>query len=97
MLSNIKSMFPAMQRKSIKIYPMEFFTQSVQNLNKDYGDIFADSKIDVPEKYKAEQKIKMSVRSQLKKNRASVEEKSKDINSGDRDRSHPAKDNLLRM
>lgn len=43
-LKSVKNMFPFMQRKSIETYPIELIMQTPQNLNKEYSDVFEDSK-----------------------------------------------------
>ncbi len=44
-VTGIKDMFPVWQKKSIEVYPIERIMKSDQYINKDYGDVFKDSKI----------------------------------------------------
>lgn len=79
-----KYMLPLPLLPSVKVYPIERFMQSEQCVNKDYKDIFEDS---IVEK-------KLSVRKQLEKNKVVIEEKNKDTDMGEREKSQHNKDYL---
>lgn len=87
-----KYMLPLPLLPSVKVYPIERIMQSEQCINKDYGDVFEDS---IVEKiHKKEPVVKLSVRKQLEKNRAVIEEKNKDTDMGERENSQHNKDYL---